>query len=151
LFVVPCVWALANQIEFMRQMHTGAQRLAVASVAGTIMVARSPAAAIAVLREVDGRGPFCSLTLSVIVAKDVVVIVLFGLNLAAVRFAEKVTRTPTMRLEMASHPHASPAADSHPTRSLFCLLVSCPWMAVACGVWSVHRPRRLMLHARRPS
>jgi hypothetical protein len=89
LFVVPCVWALANQIEFMREMNTGTQ-LAVASMAGTIMVARSPAAAIAVLREVDGRGPFCSLTLSVIVAKDVVVIVLFGLNLAAVRFAEKV-------------------------------------------------------------
>jgi hypothetical protein len=42
------------QIEFMREMQTGA-RLAVASVAGTIMVARSPAAAIAVLREVRTR------------------------------------------------------------------------------------------------
>eukprot|EP00959_Pyramimonas_sp_CCMP1952_P220626 4612794-Pyramimonas_sp.AAC.1 len=76
------------QVEFMQEMSTQ-QRLCVASIAGTIMIARSPATAIAVLKEVDGRGPFCSLTLNVVVMKDVVVIILFALNFEGIKFLEK--------------------------------------------------------------
>mmetsp|Transcript_8837 Transcript_8837/g.15189 ORF Transcript_8837/g.15189 Transcript_8837/m.15189 type:complete len:458 (+) Transcript_8837:312-1685(+) len=88
IFVCTTVMLLAEQVEFMRHMSTE-QRLCVATMAGTIMVARSPATAIAVLKEVDGRGPFCSLTLNVVIMKDVVVIILFALNLEAIKFVEK--------------------------------------------------------------
>lgn len=40
---------------------------------------------IAVLKEVDGRGPFCSLVMAVVVVKDVVVIVAFALNMELIR------------------------------------------------------------------
>lgn len=83
------------QIDFMREMGT-VQRMCVASTGGTVMVARSPATAIAVLKEVEGRGPFCSLTLSVVVMKDVLVIVLFALNLSAVKFAQKASLHASM-------------------------------------------------------
>ena len=74
------------------------QRLCVASMAGTIMVTRSPATAIAVLKEVDGRGPFCSLTLNVVILKDVFVIILYALNIEAVKFAEEVKFSTIARL-----------------------------------------------------
>ena len=40
---------------------------------------------IAVLKEVDGKGPFCTLVMAVVVVKDVVVIVSFALNLELIR------------------------------------------------------------------
>jgi len=48
-------------------------------------------AQIAVLRETEGQGPFCSLVLAVVVVKDVVVFVAFATNLevaSAVRAVE---------------------------------------------------------------
>ena len=36
---------------------------------------------IAVLKEVDGKGPFCSLVMAVVVVKDVVVITAYALNM----------------------------------------------------------------------
>uniref|UniRef100_A0A7S0QUA5 Cation/H+ exchanger domain-containing protein n=1 Tax=Pyramimonas obovata TaxID=1411642 RepID=A0A7S0QUA5_9CHLO len=88
IFVFGVMLLLADQLAFMQEMSLQ-QRLCVASMAGTIMVARSPATAIAVLKEVDGRGPFCSLTLNVVVMKDVVVIILFALNFEGIKFVEK--------------------------------------------------------------
>ncbi|KAF8072617.1 hypothetical protein HT031_000277 [Scenedesmus sp. PABB004] len=60
------------------------QLAAIASLGGTLMMARSPASAIAVLKEMDAKGPFVSLVMGVVVLKDVVVIVLFALNMELV-------------------------------------------------------------------
>eukprot|EP00775_Hariotina_reticulata_P010510 gene10510-10669_t len=57
---------------------------AVASLGGTLMMARSPASAIAVLKEMEAKGPFVALVMGVVVLKDVVVIVLFAINLQLV-------------------------------------------------------------------
>jgi len=54
---------------------------AVGSLIATLSIARSPASAIAVLRETEARGPFSKLTVSVTVLKDVLVVVLFALNM----------------------------------------------------------------------
>ena len=53
----------------------------ISGLAATIMVARSPASAIAVVRELDAKGPFSSLSLTVIIVKDILVILLFSVNL----------------------------------------------------------------------
>ncbi|KAL6746732.1 Cation/H+ exchanger [Haematococcus lacustris] len=59
--------------------------LAVATLGATLMMTRSPASAIAVLKDIDGRGPFCSLVMAVVVVKDVVVICAFALNMELIR------------------------------------------------------------------
>ncbi len=71
------VFFLADFIPFMQGMD-GAGRLAVAMLAGTILVARSPSSAIAIINEVRARGPFTQTALGVTVVMDVVVIVLFA-------------------------------------------------------------------------
>jgi hypothetical protein len=38
-----------------------------------------------VLKEVEGKGPFCSLVMAVVVVKDVIVIVAFALNIELIR------------------------------------------------------------------
>ncbi|KAF6264467.1 hypothetical protein COO60DRAFT_126846 [Scenedesmus sp. NREL 46B-D3] len=63
---------------------SASQLTAIASLGGTLMMARSPASAIAVLKEMDAKGPFVSLVMGVVVLKDVVVIVLFALNMELV-------------------------------------------------------------------
>lgn len=55
------------------------------SLVATIMVARSPASAVAVLKELEASGPFSTLSLAVIIVKDVLVIVLFSINLGLAR------------------------------------------------------------------
>jgi Kef-type K+ transport system membrane component KefB len=57
------------------------QRSMAASLAATLAGARSPASAIAVLRETQGKGPFCSLALAVVVVKDILVFVAFAVNI----------------------------------------------------------------------
>ena len=57
---------------------SGSQVAAVAMVAGTIMVARSPSSAIAIVQELRAKGPFTDLTIGVTVVMDLVVIVLFS-------------------------------------------------------------------------
>ena len=61
------------------------QVLAFCSLCATLMIARSPASAIAVLQESGGKGAFCSLVLAVIIVKDVVTIVAFSLNIEIAR------------------------------------------------------------------
>jgi Kef-type K+ transport system membrane component KefB len=86
-FVFPAVLLLGPHIGFV----AGAPRsraLAVASLVATLGVARSPASMIAVLRELDARGPFCSLVMSVTVVKDVLVLLLFSVNLEVAQALE---------------------------------------------------------------
>ena len=71
--------ATANGSSASASTSIGPPMFTVASIVAVVAAARSPASAIAVLDEVGGRGSFCSLTLSVIVAKDVLVFVLFAL------------------------------------------------------------------------
>ena len=73
------VFLLADYIPFMREMEP-LGKLAVAMLAGAILIARSPSSAIAVVNELRARGPFTQTVLGVTMASDVVVIVLFAIN-----------------------------------------------------------------------
>ncbi len=66
-------------IPFMKTMSVTA-KIAVSILAGAIMVARSPASAIAVVNELRAKGPFTQTVLGVTVIMDVVVIILFAVN-----------------------------------------------------------------------
>jgi Trk K+ transport system NAD-binding subunit/Kef-type K+ transport system membrane component KefB len=73
------VFLLADYIPFMQDMEP-LGKLAVAMLAGAILIARSPSSAIAVVNELRARGPFTHTVLGVTMASDVVVIVLFAIN-----------------------------------------------------------------------
>ena len=75
------VFLLAGFVPFMREMPP-MSRLAVALLAGAIMVARSPSVAIAIVRELRAKGPFTQIVLGVTMITDVVVITLFALSAA---------------------------------------------------------------------
>ena len=77
--VVAAVLALADRIPFVAGLGPSGP-LAVALLAGSVLVARSPSSAIAVVNELRARGPFTKTVLGVTVVMDVVVIVIFGLN-----------------------------------------------------------------------
>ncbi|MFQ5408281.1 MAG: cation:proton antiporter [Anaerolineales bacterium] len=70
---------LSDLIPFMRALPSGA-RIAISLLTGTILVARSPSDAIAVINETRAKGPFTQTILGVTVIMDVVVIVLFAIN-----------------------------------------------------------------------
>lgn len=73
------VFLLADSIPFMAGMPAQA-RVAVAILAGAILVARSPSSAIAIVNELRAKGPFTQTVLGVTIIMDVVVIVLFAAN-----------------------------------------------------------------------
>jgi Trk K+ transport system NAD-binding subunit/Kef-type K+ transport system membrane component KefB len=73
------VFFLADLIPFMQPMSLPL-RLAVALLAGTILVARSPSSAIAIVNELRAKGPFTQTSLGVTMIIDVVVIILFAFN-----------------------------------------------------------------------
>lgn len=75
------VYFLASNIPFMQDMPVQSQ-MAVALLAATIFVARSPSSAIAVINEMRAKGPFTQTALGVTVLKDVLVIVLFAICFA---------------------------------------------------------------------
>lgn len=79
VMVVASVLLLAGHVAFLRDLGRGGQ-LAVALLAGSVLVARSPSSAIAVVNELRATGPFTKLVLGVTVIMDVVVIVLFAVN-----------------------------------------------------------------------
>ncbi|MEW5313225.1 MAG: hypothetical protein WDW38_004811 [Sanguina aurantia] len=68
--------------------------VAAASLGSTLMMARSPASAIAVLKEMEGKGPFSSLVMAVVVVKDVVVIIAYALNVELIRVVGLGERVP---------------------------------------------------------
>ncbi len=71
------VYGLSDFIPFMQDMSF-AGRIAVAILAGSILVARSPSSAIAIINEMRAKGPFTQTILGVTVISDVVVIALFA-------------------------------------------------------------------------
>jgi len=79
LFSGIVIFALADSIPFMQGLSQGGQ-LAAAILAGTILTARSPSSAIAIINEVRARGPFTKTVLGVTLVKDVIVVVLFALS-----------------------------------------------------------------------
>jgi Kef-type K+ transport system membrane component KefB len=60
--------------------YMGSCAFSMSMVAGSIMVARSPASAIAVVRELRAKGPATSIMLGVTVVGDVVVLILFTIS-----------------------------------------------------------------------
>ncbi len=72
------VFLLSSHIPFMKEM-SAAGRIAVAILAGAILVARSPSSAIAVIAEMRAKGRFTQVALSVTIVMDVVVITIFSI------------------------------------------------------------------------
>ena len=72
---------LSGYIPFMQDLPIQGI-VAVALIGGTIMVARSPSSALAVIKELRARGPFTQMVLGVTVLMDAVVIVLFTVAVA---------------------------------------------------------------------
>ena len=70
---------LSPQIPFMDDMNM-ATKIAVATLAASIFVARSPASAIAVVNELRAKGPFTQTAMGVTVLADFLVIVLFAVT-----------------------------------------------------------------------
>ena len=71
------VFALSMFMPFMADFSP-ALRLAVSTIFGTIAVARSPSSAIAIISETKAKGRYTDIVLSVSVAMDVFVIILFA-------------------------------------------------------------------------
>jgi len=76
---------LAPAIPFVRDMPP-AHVVAVGILAATIMVARSPSSAYAIIKELRAHGPFTQKVLGVTVLKDALVIVIFafGISVASI-------------------------------------------------------------------
>ena len=64
---------------------TESQQLAAALLIACLAVARSPSSAIAIISELNAKGPFTTLVLAVTVMMDVVVVVLFTITLMIAR------------------------------------------------------------------
>lgn len=78
-FITVAMLLLAEQIPFMQAMGSHG-RFAIALLAGSILTARSPSSAIAIVTELRARGPFTQMALGVTVIMDFIVIVLFALS-----------------------------------------------------------------------
>lgn len=72
------IFLLADSIPFMRELST-AGKLSAAILSGTILAARSPSSAIAIINEMRARGPFTKTVLGVTLVKDVLIVALFAL------------------------------------------------------------------------
>lgn len=77
--VAVTILVVAEQIPFLQHLGLGG-RVAVALLTASVLVARSPSSAIAVVKELRARGPFTKLALGVTMIMDVAVIVLFAVN-----------------------------------------------------------------------
>lgn len=76
------VFSLAEFIPFLQIFSDSkSTQIAIALLAGTIMVARSPSVAIALINELRARGPFTQMALGVTVVSDILVIVLFAIGI----------------------------------------------------------------------
>eukprot|EP00208_Stichococcus_sp_RCC1054_P002505 CAMPEP_0206145118 /NCGR_PEP_ID=MMETSP1473-20131121/26399_1 /ASSEMBLY_ACC=CAM_ASM_001109 /TAXON_ID=1461547 /ORGANISM="Stichococcus sp, Strain RCC1054" /LENGTH=252 /DNA_ID=CAMNT_0053541199 /DNA_START=549 /DNA_END=1303 /DNA_ORIENTATION=+ len=101
--------AVASSLPFMA-LRPRAEQLVIASLAGTLACARSPASAIAVLRETEGQGPYCSLVMAVVVVKDVLVFVMFATNLEVA--SSVMHRASSGGLAHLAHPAVSLAMSA---------------------------------------
>ncbi len=73
------VLLLADYIPFMQNLGL-TERIAVAILAGTILVARSPSSAIAIINELRAKGTFTQTVLGVTMIIDVSVVILFAIS-----------------------------------------------------------------------
>ncbi|GAX61941.1 K+ transport systems, NAD-binding component [Candidatus Scalindua japonica] len=73
------VYLIADYIPFMSDMPNPS-RLAIALLAGAILVARSPASAIAIIKEMRAKGRFTRTVIGVTVVIDVLVIMIFAIT-----------------------------------------------------------------------
>lgn len=73
------VFVLADFMPFMRGLPVAGQ-VAIAILAGAILVARSPSSAVAIIKELRAKGPFTQTVMGVTVVTDVLVIILFAVN-----------------------------------------------------------------------
>lgn len=74
------IFLLADYIPFMQLMSLG-ERAAVALLGGAILLARSPSSVIAIVNELRAKGPFTQTIVGVTMLIDVIVIVVFTVNL----------------------------------------------------------------------
>lgn len=73
------VFILTGSLPFLAELGIPG-RIAASLLAGSILVARSPSSAIAIVNELRAKGRFTQTTLGVIMLADVVVIVLFAIS-----------------------------------------------------------------------
>jgi len=79
IFCGAAVFLLADYIPFMQGLSTTGRAVA-SLLAGTILAARSPSSAIAIINEMRARGPFTKGVLGVTLVKDVLIVVLFAFS-----------------------------------------------------------------------
>ena len=70
---------LAEYVPFLKELSTQG-RIAAALLGATILAARSPSSAIAIINEMRARGPFVKTVLGVTLVKDVLIVVLFAFS-----------------------------------------------------------------------
>ncbi len=80
ILVFIALFLISDAVPFMRPFPTTG-RLAIATLAAAILVARSPSSAIAIVNELRARGPFTQTVLGVTVVMDFIVILLFAINI----------------------------------------------------------------------
>jgi Trk K+ transport system NAD-binding subunit/Kef-type K+ transport system membrane component KefB len=78
LLVTISMYLLLHLIPFAQELNLAA-RIAIAMLAGTIAIARSPASAIAIINELRARGPFTRTAIGVTVITDFGIIVFFAI------------------------------------------------------------------------
>lgn len=79
VLVYACMRLLVHSLPFVKLL-VPSDVAAVCTLAATLAMARSPASAIAVLKETEGKGPYCSLVMAVVVVKDVILFATFAVN-----------------------------------------------------------------------
>ena len=96
-------------IPFFGALGSG-QQLAVALLVACLAVARSPSSAIAIISELNAKGPFTTVVLAVTVMMDVVVVVLFSISLMVARALDDPA---AFLAESSSSPATAAAAARH--------------------------------------
>jgi len=125
---------LAPHIEFMSEMDH-LQCLAVGLMAGALVIARSPASAIAIVRELRcEKGRFTQLILGVTVIMDLVVICLFALtSLVSDALLSQTQRVGTFRYNIFVLRTRTPTLEHQQVRySVFSWF---NWVCPQCSAW----------------
>ena len=81
VFVTIAMMLLADHIPFMASLAQNG-RFAVALLVGSILIARSPSSAIAIVNELRAKGPYTQTALGVTVIMDFLVIIFFALSIS---------------------------------------------------------------------
>ncbi len=79
IFGTTAIYFLSGSIPFLAGMSNG-QRFAIGLLTSSILVARSPSSAIAIINELRAKGTFTQIVLGVTVIMDVVVIIVFAIS-----------------------------------------------------------------------